>query len=202
MCLHQYRTWHFFNHFPPRSLSSRTKARTDERALAQKSTGPPLCPSQKSFWFVWSTSSSASIRAKEERRTKERKFHLLLSDLSLLLFSRSLHHLLHIGLHLSAKRLALTRFQLWKRKDPHSSWHTPACLSFFFILKRSWLEGRRHVSLYISCCLALSVSAEPPRPDRLDYISALVRPGDVFTKIINFILCPSIQSYVQLKLHP
>lgn len=87
-----------------------------------------------------------------------------------------------------------------RRSSRHTHLHSRSLLLFHF--KRSWLQGRRHVFLYISCCLTLSVSAEPPRSDRLHYISALVRPGDVFTQIINLISCPSIHPYVLLQLHP
>lgn len=81
-----------------------------------------------------------------------------------------------------------THRHLHSLSPSRSVWHDHTLFHF----KKSWLQGRRHVFLYITCCLTLSVSVHPSPPGRLDYISALVRPGDVFTQIISFISCPSI----------
>lgn len=127
-----------------------------------------------------------------------------------LLTSHSLHHLLFISLHLSAEpgrpyvfahSHTHTLTATLKEVTPtHTCAPVPPSLvrfggiaAFFFILKDLGSGD---------AVMSSSVSAEPSRPGRLDYISALVRPGDVFTRIINFISCPSIHPYVQLQLYP
>lgn len=82
---------------------------------------------------------------------------------------------------------------LRSRSNPPSLVRFGGIAAFFFILKDLGSGD---------AVMSSSVSAEPSRPGRLDYISALVRPGDVFTRIINFISCPSIHPYVQLQLYP
>lgn len=129
-----------------------------------------------------------------------------------LLTSHSLHHPLFITLHLSVQpgRLhvhvhTFSTSTAAKKESALTSacTHTAALflspslapsgtLRPFLHFKKSWLQGRHHVFLYITCCLTLSISIHPSPPGRLDYISALVRAGDVVTPVISFIDCPSI----------
>lgn len=80
-----------------------------------------------------------------------------------------------------------------------SVWHNHTLFHF----KKSWLQGHRHVFLYITCCLTLSVSIHPSPPGELDYMSALVRPGNAVTPVISFIDCPSIRppTHPSVRLH-
>lgn len=98
-------------------------------------------------------------------------------------------------------RLRLIRLEYtWSKKHlhspPHTQLHSVSCTPWhkytLFHFKKSWLQGCSHVFLYIVCSLTLSVSVHPSPPGTLDYISACVRPGDVFTQIISFISCASI----------
>lgn len=96
-------------------------------------------------------------------------------------------------------RLILLEYT-WSKKHlhspPHTQLHSVSCTPWhkytLFHFKKSWLQGCSHVFLYIVCSLTLSVSVHPSPPGTLDYISACVRPGDVFTQIISFISCASI----------
>lgn len=125
--------------------------------------------------------------------TSHSSHHLLFITLRLSVCSRRLHvhrhtqTLMHIYMFSSAT-IAKKKLHTHTAALSRSVWHNQTLFHF----KKSWLQGRHHVFLHITRCLTLSVSIHPSPPGRLDYKSALVRPGDVVTQVISFTDCPSI----------